>query len=566
MTRRAPQVLLIDDGDHYAEVIQRHIPEIALIQPHSDAPRRAIGDGPAAIAYLTQHSDAVDAVLLDMHFDVPETRLYPLADGASPRRTRRFQGVAILREIRARFPHLPVVLLTSREDVALADASFSLAGQSMTYVLGTNDLDTLRIRIHAALSDAGQVAEEAHILWGADPAMRTLRRRMQVLARGRMPVILEGETGTGKSWLAEKFIHVHSGRSGAFVVLDLSTIPTDLIPAHLFGAVKGAYTGAIETRKGVFEVAHKGTLLIDEIQNAPLDVQKQLLFVLQEQRIRPVGAHREVAVDVKVIVASNRLLHSEVAQGRFRSDLYMRLSPATRIHIPPLRQRPSDLRFLAERFVARTVADPDVAALRDEVARGLGMAAGMPIALDIGRTTPHRDSDTGISLTIPEPAWRAMHAHSWPGNIRELETLMHNIAVFTLVGAVDAIRQGVRITSPQLQVDPGLIGELLRATQLSLAPDAAPDAAPESGTGTDPAPGPDTDGSHRDQVMVHIARADTLNGVAKHVERQYFTALYQRCHRDFAQMARVLLGDETKARAVRLRFNQLGLKVRDFDR
>lgn len=549
MAGSKPRLLLIDDGDNYANIIMSQMPEFELIHPDPDRKMPCIPDGPSAIYFLEHHSGRIDTVLLDMHFDVPPERLFQLGEGASPRRTKRFQGVAILREIRARFPNLPVVLLTALEDLSLVDAAGDLVSQSMTYVLDGHDLDTLRVRIHSAMGDAAQAVEDSQILWGADTSMKSLRRRLSVLARGKMPVILEGETGTGKSYLAERFVHAHSGRTGPFVVLDLSTLPKDLIPAHLFGSVKGAYTGSVESRKGVFEIANQGTLFIDEIQNAPLEVQKQLLLVLQEGRVRPLGASREIMVDVKVIAASNKPLDEAVKSGQFRPDLYMRLSPATRLRIPPLRERPDDLLFLACRFATKAGFDPDVGALRDQIAKAVGLSGGTPLELTIGRGTKRETHRSSIEIAIPKPAWKMMENHPWPGNIRELEMLIHNVVTFTLVATVDAIERGISISSSKLQVDPGLIGELLLGAGILL------DSSAQSPQSSSPArPG---------QVTVHIEPADTLNGVANDVERQYFLELFAQCNRDFNQMAYRLLGDSQKGRAVRLRFNQLGLKVRE---
>ncbi|MCA9525514.1 MAG: sigma-54-dependent Fis family transcriptional regulator, partial [Myxococcales bacterium] len=359
-----PRLLLIDDGESYARAFSR-LADVELIDPGAADGIPRLADGPAALAWLERHRDRVDVVLLDMRFDVDADRLLPLPGGpASLRRQRRFQGVAILGAIRERFPDLPVVVLTAVEDLSLLDAGEELAQQSLTYMLDGEDLDAVRIRVHTALAESRRAQEEADILWGQDAAMGTVRRRLAVLARGRLPVILEGETGTGKSFLAERWLHARSGRPGPFVVLDLATIPTDLVPAHLFGATRGAYTGAVTDRKGVFELAHEGTLFIDEIQNVPLEVQKQLLLVLQDRKVRPLGSSREVPVDVKVVAASNTPLADAVRAGRFRPDLHMRLSPATRVQLPPLRERPRDLAFLARRFVSQAVRDSDIDALR----------------------------------------------------------------------------------------------------------------------------------------------------------------------------------------------------------
>jgi two-component system nitrogen regulation response regulator GlnG len=544
MTAERPRVLVIDDGLSYAEVIAERMPEFELIQPVGKDKGPCLKDGPEAIAFLEQNAAAVDVALLDMHFDVPVGRLLPLAEGASTRRTKRFQGVAILREIRARFPQLPVVLLTAVEDLSLVEAAEELVSQSMTYLLDSDDLDALRIRINAALKEAALGVEESQVLWGADPAMRAIRRRLTVLARGRMPVILEGETGTGKSFLAERFLHLNSGRPGPFVVVDLSALPADLIPAHMFGAVRGAYTGAVADRKGVFELAHRGTLFIDEIQNVPLDVQRQLLVVLQEGRLRPLGSTKEVGVDVKVVAASNRPLDEAVAEGRFRSDLYMRLSPATRIRIPELKERPGDLVFLSRRFAEQALEDPDNAELRDEVARAVGLPPQAPVKLTIGRGGG-AEAEGAIEIALPGPAWKLLESHSWPGNMRELMMVMHNIVTFTLVATVDAIRSGLPISSPRLQADPGLVGQLISGSAALIGASERERTA-RSG-----------------EVAVRVEAAQSLNAVANSVERQYFLALYKRHGGDFRKMAETLLGDAGKGRAVRLRFNQLGLKVRE---
>jgi DNA-binding NtrC family response regulator len=547
MANDKPRILLIDDGETYARVVSEQMPEFSLVQPTGGKGPGRIADGRSALAYLKKNHKQIDLVLLDMHFDLPEEMLLPLDKDASPRRTRRYQGVAILREIRRRFPHLPVVLLTAVEDLSLVDVQGELASQSMTYLLDGEDLDSLRIRINSALSESTLSLEESGILWGGDPAMRAVKRRLAVLARGRVPVILEGETGTGKSYLAERFLHRNSGRKGPFVTVDLSTVSRDLIPAYLFGALRGAYTGAVADRKGAFETADGGTLLIDEVQNVPLEVQKQLLFVLQEGRVRPLGSTREVKVDVKVIAATNQPLAEAVAAGRFRADLYMRLSPARSVTIPPLRERPDDLRFLASRFVDLAVADRDLAGLRDQVAMAVGQAAGSPLQLTVGR--PGKEEPPGgLQLVLPNPGWKQLLAHSWPGNVRELSMVMYNLAAFTLVGAVDALHAGLTLRSSRLQVDPGLLGQLLAGT-LVLG-------------GQDPAAGERRSGAE-ELVAVRVEPGESLNGVANEVERQYLTHLFHQTGGDFAQMAVRLLGDAGRTRAVRLRFNQLGLKVRE---
>ncbi len=588
MAERKPRVLVIDDGEAYAQAVAEQMPELALLAPPGSVAGR-MADGPTALRYLERHAGGVDVVLLDMQFDVDDARLLPLHEGASARRTRRFQGVAILRRIRERWPELPVVLLTSQEDLSLIDADAELAAHSLTYVLDGDDIDALRIRVHGALADRALGPDDADVLWGRDPAMLALRRRLGVLARGSMPVILEGETGTGKSYLAERFVHGKSGRAGAFVVLDLSTVPRELLPAQLFGAMRGAYTGAVADRKGVFEAAHRGTLFLDEIENASLETQKQLLLVLQDRRVRPLGGTRELPVDVKVVAATNGSLAQAVAEQRFRADLYMRLSPATRVVIPPLRERRSDLTYYAAHFAATAVDDGDLGELRDRAALALGLARGAPLSLHFERGKQVARGELAVHL--PPAAVRQFMAYGWPGNLRELATVVRNLVTFTLVAAADALGAGVRVRSPRLQIDPGLVAELLAAggggvsgsARAGASVDASSSAgvsghasvgvggseggAADAGVGASARSGASvSSGDASGAVRVQVRRGRTLNAVAQDVERQYMLALFAATRGSFAAMAEILLGDAERTRAVRLRFNQLGLKVRQLRR
>src|SRR5438477_11445356 len=185
--------------------------------------------------------------------------------------------------------------------------------------------------------------EEGPVIWGRSPAMAELRRRLEVLARSPLPVLIEGETGTGKSFLAEHVLHPRSGAKGPLVVTDLSTVPDTLMPAHLFGSRRGSYTGSTDDHAGVFEQAHGGTLFLDEIANLDLELQRQLLLVLERGTVTRLGDVRQRAAAPRLIAATNRDLRQLVREGRFRHDLYMRLNPATALRVPPLRDRREDL-------------------------------------------------------------------------------------------------------------------------------------------------------------------------------------------------------------------------------
>jgi len=536
-----PRLLLIDDGEAYGNAIATHMHEYELVEV-IPGQHRAIHGG-EALTFLKSHHHDIDLVLLDMRFDVPEEDLLPLPEANTLRKKKRFQGVAILRALRASFPNLPIVVLTALEDLSLGEVSAELASLSLAYMLEDQGLDALRILIHQALVDSARAPEDGDVLWGRNRELRALRRRMAILARGRLPIVLEGETGTGKSFLARKHIHQNSARKGPFVTVDLSTMPKELISAHLFGATKGAYTGAIADRKGVFEIAHSGTLFIDEVQNIPLDAQKQLLLVLQENIVRPLGSNREVPIDVKVIVASNESLANAVQDGRFRSDLYMRLSPATRIKLPPLRHRIDDLPFLARRIVDFAGFAPDISPFRAQLCGALGLDQDTPLKLLLPGDP--RPADRALYLTMPRAGWSAFLRHRWPGNLRELDMVLHNVAVFCIVGAVDAIEGGLKLTEHALQIDAGLVNDLLLGTRLSVKPETSGDAL-------------DTD-----CFMVRVTPQNSLNAVAVSIEKQYFTQLFQQTSGRLEAMADRLLGDPARARAVRLRMNQLGLKIRE---
>ncbi|MGE0708221.1 MAG: sigma-54 interaction domain-containing protein [Planctomycetota bacterium] len=224
----------------------------------------------------------------------------------------------------------------------------------------------------------------------ASPVMRRVLDACERVARTDATVLLLGETGTGKELLA-RTLHRASRRGGRFVAIDLGAVPTTLIESELFGHEKGAFTGASRRRQGVFELAHEGTLLLDEVGHLPPAVQHHLLRVLQERRVRPVGAEQEAEVDVRVIAATSAPLYDAVAAGSFRQDLLYRLD-VIRLEVPPLRQRPEDVLFLFQHFCG-AVAER-----------------------------------YGLPLPAPSAEFaRAMLDYPWPGNVRQLENVAERL-------------------------------------------------------------------------------------------------------------------------------------------
>jgi transcriptional regulator with GAF, ATPase, and Fis domain len=257
-----------------------------------------------------------------------------------------------------------------------------------------------RLRAAVTMSQAqrrAEALEHAHSrsdgIVTADPEMARILQTVHQIAATDLPVLIEGETGTGKELIA-RAVYRHSPRvKGPFIALNCGAIPATLIGSELFGSLQGAYTGANRDRIGFVGAAHRGTLFLDEIGDLPLDLQPHLLRVLQSGEFTRLGSSRTEQVDVRFIAATNRDLESEVEAGRFRADLFFRLSAIT-LRLPPLRDRPHDTRLLAEYF------------LRTAAAR-------------YGRPAPRLTEDCLSALT----------AYSFPGNVRELESEMSRLAV-----------------------------------------------------------------------------------------------------------------------------------------
>jgi two-component system response regulator PilR (NtrC family) len=226
-------------------------------------------------------------------------------------------------------------------------------------------------------------------LVGASEAMRNVKQRVAKVARGMAPVLIRGESGTGKELVA-RALHASSQRAnGPLVAVNCGAIPENLLEAEFFGARKGSYTGATQDRQGYFQAAQGGTLFLDEIGDLPLAMQSKLLRAIQERSVRPLGSTQEETVDVRIVSATHHDLASAVQAGRFRQDLYYRLN-VIEIFIPPLRERREDLPALCEALLAR-------------------------IALESGGPVPH----------LTPAALAAIATHPLPGNVRELENLLH---------------------------------------------------------------------------------------------------------------------------------------------
>ncbi len=309
-------------------------------------------------------------------------------------------GMDLLRRARDQAPEMEVIVLTAHGTVDTAVEAMRLgAFDYLTKPL--SGPDELRLVVSRALErrrmrDAAARAAEPAVgddFVAVDPAMRALAARFEKVAPTPATVLLTGESGTGKEVAARRVHELSLRAAGPFVAVNCAAVSEHLVESEMFGHEKGAFTGAVEQRRGRFELADGGTLFLDEVGELPPGLQAKLLRVLQEQRFERVGGTRTIAVDVRIIAATNRDLEAEMRAGRFREDLYHRLAVFP-VRLPPLRERPADIEPLALHLLAR-------------------------IARQLGRP----------GLQLGDGALDALHARSWPGNVRELGNALERAAI-----------------------------------------------------------------------------------------------------------------------------------------
>ncbi|MDN0073350.1 nitrogen regulation protein NR(I) [Crenobacter sp. SG2303] len=306
-------------------------------------------------------------------------------------------GLKFLAAVKADYPSLPVIIMTAHADLDSAVASFQ--GGAFEYLPKPFDIDTAVQLIERALAEnggadeAGDSAEALPALLGQAPAMQDVFRAIGRLSQSSVTVLITGESGTGKERVAEA-LHRHSARAAKpFIALNTAAIPKDLLESELFGHEKGAFTGALATRRGRFEEAEGGTLFLDEIGDMPTELQTRLLRVLSDGQFYRVGGHTPIKANVRVIAATHQHLEERVKQGLFREDLYHRLN-VIRLRLPPLRERREDVPLLARHFLAKSAAH-------------LGVE-------------PKR---------LTEAAMARLTGYAFPGNVRELENLCQWLTV-----------------------------------------------------------------------------------------------------------------------------------------
>jgi DNA-binding NtrC family response regulator len=314
----------------------------------------------------------------------------------------RMNGMDALPEIKRLDGEVPVIICTAHADLATAVRAMKLGAYD--YLTKPFDVELLiltleraveRHRLHSRIEELKRQGQGSSLAerMGGSPAIAQVIQQVTQVAESNFTVLVQGETGTGKELVA-RAIHQQSPRRPApFVALDCGAIPETLVESELFGHERGAFTGAQARREGHFQLAKGGTLFLDEIGNVPLATQAKLLRALEQREVNPLGATRAVAVDARIIAATNSELEESVKAGRFRADLYYRLSEFT-IALPPLRSRREDIMHLSQRFL-------------DEVSMEL-------------RRPVRRIADEAMQVLLQ---------HDWPGNVRELRNVVRKAAL-----------------------------------------------------------------------------------------------------------------------------------------
>ncbi|QSQ20054.1 sigma-54-dependent Fis family transcriptional regulator [Pyxidicoccus parkwayensis] len=372
------RILVVDDDPQARDLLQRLLGTLGAVTQAPD-PKRALerlAEGP------------FDLVMTDMAMPEPG------------------DGLKVLHAVKTQSPDTPVIVVTAFGNIE--GALDSIQQGAFDYLAKPFDVDAI-LRVAKRALEQKRLVEENRslrqqvertslVLVGRSPALLEVYKHVARAAASNVPVLITGETGTGKEMVA-RALHKRSPRaSGPFIPVDCGAITESLMESELFGHAKGSFTGASGARRGVFEEASGGTLFLDEIGDVGMKVQSQLLRVLQEGEIRRVGESVPVKVDVRVVAATNKDLKARVAEGLFREDLLYRLD-VVHLHLPPLRERREDVPALVEHFAARH-------------ARG------------------------GVRPVVTPEAMTRLTGYDWPGNVRQLENVVARALALNVTGVL----------------------------------------------------------------------------------------------------------------------------------
>jgi DNA-binding NtrC family response regulator len=410
-----------------------------------DEIRSAAYDALLDLGYEAYAEASADRAILMMHQHAPAA---VVADVRMP----GMNGIEFCHRLTGDWPQVPVVLMTAFGDVDMAvDALRAGAFDFITKPISFDHLASVLERAvtqrplvpaMVRLEDPAVPDGSCEGLIGSSEALRGVMERIARVAPTLATVLITGESGTGKELVARA---VHRGsprRDGPFVGLSCAAMPHELLEAELFGYRRGAFTGASQSRDGLFQRAVGGTLFLDEVGDMPLSLQPKLLRVLEERRVRPLGSSQEVPLDVRIVAATNRDLDQAVRLGQFREDLLFRLN-VHHIHVPPLRERGDDVIELARHFLAR----------------GLGSAT---------RAEAGAPPDVEAAPELTPEAEQVLRSHAWPGNVRELENSLSAAVALAPNGRIGVSELPVRLRAqpgrgvPPPPVEPASLEEVER--------------------------------------------------------------------------------------------------------
>ncbi len=377
---RKTSVMVVEDDESLLEALCDTL-KLAGFEAHG------VTDGPAALALLERRS--VGVVVSDVQMEPMD-------------------GQLLMARIKERYPELPVLLMTAYGTIQKAVAS--IREGAADYLVKPFEAEVLVSTVARYLGS--RVVDDMELV-GEDRQTRDLQTLARRVAGSNATVLITGESGTGKEVLA-RYLHRHSPRAEQpFVAVNCAAIPENMLEATLFGYEKGAFTGAYQAAPGKFEQAQGGTLLLDEISEMELNLQAKLLRVLQEREVERLGGRKTIPLDVRVLATSNRDMKQQVAEHRFREDLFYRLNVFP-LRIAPLRERPDDILPLAEYLIGRH-------------------------ARDAGRMIP----------TLAETARKRLLGYHWPGNVRELDNVIQRALI--LQGGDEILAQDLHLEQAAAQ-------------------------------------------------------------------------------------------------------------------
>jgi DNA-binding NtrC family response regulator len=420
-------------------------PQKHLLLVEDEAPlREAVAEQLADHGYVVEQAGSGEAAiekLADFAFDLIITDL----------RLPGVDGTAVIDAALERYPDIVVIVVTGYGTVkqaveAIKRGATDFVNKPFQFAELLHVLETAteqrRLKSENAYLRA-QLNERYRFegLIGKSPPMRRLFHLLETVAGTASTILVTGETGTGKEVVARAIHHNSPRRMHRFVALNCSAIPETLLEAELFGHVRGAFTGAVGTRQGRFEQAHRGTLFLDEIGTMSPGLQMKLLRALQEREFERVGDSQTTKVDVRVVAATNSDLTKMVASGQFREDLFYRLNVIP-VHLPPLRERREDIPLLVQHFLEKYRP-----AVVDAARQGGGSGASV--------ATPR-------PITVAQEAMRRLMASDWPGNVRQLENAIERALAFS--GGRSQI--DLADLPPELAVEPGGLPALTASVTL----------------------------------------------------------------------------------------------------